>query len=147
MSSSQSWAKSLSFSFYISIVFCLASGFNFVTSKSEAITITPACQLPTAAPTFSSISSQAFSSIPFKALSSTPFQTSSPSASYTSGLEGTALNVTNSFRQQHNASALTWDDTLANYAQNWTNGCQWGHSVGDFSFHIEQLQKLLCSSL
>ena len=124
MCSSQSWLKSLPCSFYISIVFCIASGFNFVAGQNAGA-ITPVCQLPIAAPT------------------------SSPSASYTSELKGTVLNVTNFYRQQHNASLLTWNDTLANYAQNWTNGCQWEDSVGDFSFYyiIRALRKLLCSSL
>jgi Cysteine-rich secretory protein family len=133
MSSSQSLPKSLPCSFYISIVFCL---FNFVAGITELTAITPACQVPREAPT----STPSGYSSP----------TSSPSPSYTSetGFRGTVLNVTNLYRQQHNANPLTWNDTLANYAQNWANGCQFIHSVSNFSSCIIRApRKLLCSSL
>jgi uncharacterized protein YkwD len=172
MCSSQSWLKSLPCSFYISIVFCLASGFNFVLAGQNTEAISPACQLQSAAPTgFSQtlypISSQTLYpttsqtlyliSSPTICLISTPTSSqissqissppSTPDISETE-FKGTVLNVTNFYRQRHNASALTWNDTLANYAQNWANGCQWKHSVGNFSFCIiRALRKLLCSSL
>ena len=39
------------------------------------------------------------------------------------------LNSTNYFRAQHGASPLTWNTTLATYAQDYAQKCQWQHSV------------------
>ncbi|KAH9866343.1 hypothetical protein IAQ61_008348 [Plenodomus lingam] len=40
----------------------------------------------------------------------------------------TVLTWTNAYRARHNTPYLTWDNTLATYAQNWTNQCIWAHS-------------------
>ena len=42
----------------------------------------------------------------------------------------TVLSISNTVRQQYNASALLWNDTLAGYAQAWSEGCRFKHSVG-----------------
>lgn len=57
--------------------------------------------------------------------------TSTPADSYTSDtlFEETILNVTNEYRVGHNATALTWNDTLAEYADYWAKKCLWEHSV------------------
>ncbi|MCJ1243833.1 hypothetical protein MMC30_001030 [Trapelia coarctata] len=59
---------------------------------------------------------------------------SSPTSSsqYTSGTDfrTSILNSTNFFRTEHNATALTWNDSLASYATNYANNCHWQHSVG-----------------
>jgi len=53
---------------------------------------------------------------------------------YTGTAFGSAvLNSTNYFRAQHQASALTWNTTLAQYAQDYAQKCLWQHSVG---FHF-----------
>jgi len=39
-----------------------------------------------------------------------------------------ALDKHNEYRQTHGASPLTWDDTLAQKALEWANGCKWEHS-------------------
>lgn len=44
--------------------------------------------------------------------------------------EETILNVTNTYRKQHNATALKWNDTLADYAKDWSKKCNFEHSVG-----------------
>lgn len=54
-----------------------------------------------------------------------------PARSYTSEtlFEDTVLNVTNRYRAQHDASALTWNNSLTAYAENWAKKCLWKHSV------------------
>ncbi|KAH7132118.1 CAP domain-containing protein [Dendryphion nanum] len=42
----------------------------------------------------------------------------------------TALNITNTYRRQHNASALVWNDTLAEFAKGVSSGCVFEHSGG-----------------
>lgn len=39
------------------------------------------------------------------------------------------LNSTNYYRAHHQAANLTWDATLASYAQNYAEKCLWQHSV------------------
>ncbi|OCK83900.1 hypothetical protein K432DRAFT_379040 [Lepidopterella palustris CBS 459.81] len=39
------------------------------------------------------------------------------------------LNTSNYYRAQHNASALSWNESLADFAQEWGNGCVFMHSV------------------
>lgn len=40
------------------------------------------------------------------------------------------LSAHNTVRAHHGAVDLKWDDTLANAAQKWANGCQFKHSGG-----------------
>jgi|SRR5690242_1382593 len=40
------------------------------------------------------------------------------------------LNATNLYRRQHNASELSWNTTLAEAAQDWSEGCEFEHSGG-----------------
>ena len=58
--------------------------------------------------------------------------TSAPSESYTTGpaLIESTLNSTNHFRDQHNATPLTWNTSLADAASSWASRCQWRHSRG-----------------
>jgi len=52
--------------------------------------------------------------------------------SYTgNALQAAVLNSTNYYRAQHQAGALTWDDGLASYAQDYANKCAWQHSVSE----------------
>ncbi|KAF3041223.1 hypothetical protein E8E11_000913 [Didymella keratinophila] len=59
-------------------------------------------------------------------------QDSSVSAEYTSDsdFQTTILNVTNLYRQQHNASQLTWNESLAEFAKDWSEDCKFKHSGG-----------------
>ena len=43
--------------------------------------------------------------------------------------KATILNVTNTYRKQHNATALKWNDTLADFAEDWSKKCDFEHSV------------------
>ena len=47
----------------------------------------------------------------------------------TSQLKSQVLNSTNYFRSQHEARALSWDPSLAQYAQRYVDRCVWEHSV------------------
>jgi uncharacterized protein YkwD len=47
------------------------------------------------------------------------------------------LSVTNTYRAQHNASALVWDQELAEYAQEWGDSCEFGHSVSPNGFGLD----------
>lgn len=51
--------------------------------------------------------------------------------SYTSldDFENAVLQVTNDYRSAHDADALVWNETLAEYARNWAEVCIWQHSV------------------
>jgi hypothetical protein len=51
---------------------------------------------------------------------------------YVSGklFELAVLNSTNFWRQEYNATALAWNASLASYAQNYSAGCEFQHSVG-----------------
>lgn len=40
------------------------------------------------------------------------------------------LNATNTYRHQHDAAPLTWNESLAEKAQDWADDCNWKHSVG-----------------
>lgn len=40
-----------------------------------------------------------------------------------------ALNVTNTYRRQHNATSLEWNNTLADIAREWSERCVFEHSV------------------
>ena len=39
------------------------------------------------------------------------------------------LNSTNFFRQEHNASALAWNDSLSDFGRDYADRCLWQHSV------------------
>ncbi|KAL1623577.1 hypothetical protein SLS56_008217 [Neofusicoccum ribis] len=43
--------------------------------------------------------------------------------------KNTVLDVSNTVRQNYNASELAWNDTLADYAQSWSEGCKFEHSA------------------
>ncbi|KAL8662072.1 MAG: hypothetical protein Q9202_005046 [Teloschistes flavicans] len=56
----------------------------------------------------------------------------SPSISYTNddNFRSSCLNSTNTFRHQHNATALTWNTTLATAASVLAGACKFKHSGG-----------------
>jgi len=61
-----------------------------------------------------------------------PTSTAPTSDQYTSDstFESAILNSTNTYRSEHNATALSWNSSLATYALTWANQCQWAHSHG-----------------
>ncbi|RAL02445.1 putative extracellular SCP domain protein Pry1 [Aspergillus ibericus CBS 121593] len=58
--------------------------------------------------------------------------------SYTSPalFQNSILNVTNTYRNAHNASNLTWNTTLTEYAQSWAEQCKWQHSNGPYGENL-----------
>ncbi|KAI9840813.1 MAG: hypothetical protein M1837_001286 [Sclerophora amabilis] len=56
----------------------------------------------------------------------------STSTSYTSVDEfrDAMLSRHNLYRDQHNASALDWNNSLAEFGEQWANRCTWEHSGG-----------------
>ena len=66
----------------------------------------------------------------------TAIPTPSPTSSqYTSDsdFQSALLKAHNFFRDEHNATALTWNDTSASYAANYAKGCAFKHSVSPFT--------------
>ncbi|KAL5052155.1 CAP domain-containing protein [Aspergillus fruticulosus] len=59
-------------------------------------------------------------------------------SSYTSPnqFKSSILETTNAYRAAHNASDLSWDETLANYAKDWAKGCRWAHSSGPYGENL-----------
>ncbi|OJD32700.1 extracellular scp domain protein [Diplodia corticola] len=50
--------------------------------------------------------------------------------------KSTVLNISNTVRQNYNASALLWNNTLADYAQAWSEGCRFEHSNGPYGENL-----------
>lgn len=50
----------------------------------------------------------------------------------------TILNIHNADRKKHSAPALTWNTTLASYAQKWSNGCVFKHSGGPYGENLAE---------
>ncbi|KAK3629323.1 hypothetical protein LTR56_018098 [Elasticomyces elasticus] len=70
---------------------------------------------------------------------STVAATATGIASYTGDAFGAAiLNSTNYYRAQHQADALTWDDALASYAQDYAEKCAWQHSDGPYGENLAE---------
>ncbi|RMY79111.1 hypothetical protein D0863_00254 [Hortaea werneckii] len=67
-----------------------------------------------------------------------PTATSLDGMSYQDGLEAAVLNSTNYYRSQHQASNLTWDSALADYAQDYSKNCKWEHSGGEYGENLAQ---------
>ena len=44
-------------------------------------------------------------------------------------IKSQVLDTANYFRGLFSAKPLVWDDQLASYAQNYSQGCEWVHSV------------------
>jgi uncharacterized protein YkwD len=62
---------------------------------------------------------------------STPAATSSQYTS-DSDFQSALLTAHNFFRDEHNATALTWNDTSANYGANYAKACAFQHSVSSW---------------
>ncbi|KAG8525361.1 uncharacterized protein KY384_009005 [Bacidia gigantensis] len=67
--------------------------------------------------------------------SSTP-----PSSQYTdrSALQSAVLNSTNTYRRQHNASSIAWNDTLASYASDHVKACKFAHTGGPYGENLAE---------
>ncbi|KXT13090.1 hypothetical protein AC579_2144 [Pseudocercospora musae] len=71
-------------------------------------------------------------------LASSTFTTTSalPSSTMGSSFQSEVLNSTNWYRAQHEAAPLTWNSTLADYAQNYAKRCVWKHSGGAYGENL-----------
>lgn len=63
-------------------------------------------------------------SIPTAASSSVEMESSNSSS-----LQSAVLNSTNFYRTQHQVEPVKWNDTLADFAEDYAKGCIWKHSV------------------
>ncbi|KAG0280832.1 hypothetical protein BGZ95_008504, partial [Linnemannia exigua] len=52
------------------------------------------------------------------------------------GDQQSILQTHNDYRARHGASPLTWDDTLANFGNNWIQRCQMQHSGGKYGENL-----------
>ncbi|KAL4802795.1 CAP domain-containing protein [Aspergillus unguis] len=50
--------------------------------------------------------------------------------------KSSVLDTTNAYRAVHNASDLTWNDTLAGFAKDWAETCWWKHSGGPYGENL-----------
>ncbi|EME79984.1 uncharacterized protein MYCFIDRAFT_18029, partial [Pseudocercospora fijiensis CIRAD86] len=53
-----------------------------------------------------------------------------------SSFQNEVLNSTNWYRAQHEAAPLTWNSTLASYAQDYAKNCIWKHSGGPYGENL-----------
>ncbi|KAJ4366857.1 hypothetical protein N0V83_007385 [Neocucurbitaria cava] len=63
---------------------------------------------------------------------------STTSAEYTKDdtFRDSILNVTNTYRKQHNATSLEWNETLADFAKDWSDDCKFEHSGGPYGENL-----------
>jgi len=71
--------------------------------------------------------------VPPASVTSVPDTTSYTNAN---NLQTDILNSTNFYRYEHNATGLTWNTSLASYAQAWASRCQWQHSGGPYGENL-----------
>jgi hypothetical protein len=64
-----------------------------------------------------------------QASSQTPAPTGGKMAWQGQGFKDAVLNSTNQYRAQHEASAVKWNQTLASYAQDHADSCEFKHTV------------------
>jgi uncharacterized protein YkwD len=58
------------------------------------------------------------------------------SAAVSASVAKNIVNRHNKYRTKHHAPPLKWDETLANYAQKWSNGCVFEHSQGQYGENL-----------
>ncbi|KAJ5623897.1 hypothetical protein N7510_000206 [Penicillium lagena] len=68
----------------------------------------------------------------------TAIPTSPHPPSYTSktDFKSAVLQATNDYRTVHEASPLSWNETLEKYAKNWAEKCIWEHSGGPYGENL-----------
>ncbi len=71
-------------------------------------------------------------SLPFTHAIPQSTQPSAVSTEYTDDptFQRVVLDVSNQYRRQHNASLLSWNESLAETAQDWSDRCEFKHSGG-----------------
>lgn len=102
--------------------------------NGDYTTITSTTTIATTKTVYVEFSTNAAASIVTSAAATAENLTSTSSAdmSYTgTAFQAAILNSTNYYRAQHDAADLTWNATLAAYAQDYARECIWKHSVSD----------------
>ncbi|KAL9099728.1 MAG: hypothetical protein Q9163_004817 [Psora crenata] len=69
---------------------------------------------------------------------SLPSTSASPQYTSPANLRSAVLNSTNTYRYQHNATALTWNATLESYAKSHVNPCKFAHTHGPYGENLAQ---------
>jgi len=64
--------------------------------------------------------------------------TNSPSYTDDGKFRAAMLDTHNLFRKEHNATDLSWNDTLATFGANWTKTCKFEHSHGPYGENLAQ---------
>ncbi|KAH0559393.1 hypothetical protein GP486_004087, partial [Trichoglossum hirsutum] len=62
--------------------------------------------------------------------------TESPTYTDDKNFQKAIIDTHNLFRNEHNASALGWNDTLAKFGANWTIACEFNHSHGAYGENL-----------
>lgn len=65
-----------------------------------------------------------------------PSSPTSPTYLSLSDFKNAVLAMTNTYRSQHNATSLVWNDALVAYAKNWAKSCMWKHSVSPVLYYL-----------
>ena len=67
-----------------------------------------------------------------------PLFASTQSPDYTSSpqFQTSILNSTNTYRSQHNASALSWNTTLSTFADAYVQACKFAHTGGPYGENL-----------
>ncbi|KAL4929195.1 putative extracellular SCP domain protein Pry1 [Aspergillus undulatus] len=84
--------------------------------------------------TISSISTATATTI--ETATATPVVPQDPSYTSPQQFKSSILKTTNAYRAAYNASALTWNDTLADFAKSWAGGCNWEHSGAPYGENL-----------
>ncbi|KAL4907409.1 CAP domain-containing protein [Aspergillus multicolor] len=66
----------------------------------------------------------------------TPEVPQDPSYTSEQQFRSSILETTNTYRAAHNASDLSWNNTLADFAKDWAEGCKWEHSSGPYGENL-----------
>lgn len=66
----------------------------------------------------------------------TAFTQSSNEYTSNSTFKDTILSITNTYRRQHNATSLRWNETLVETSQEWSDKCEFKHSGGPYGENL-----------
>ncbi|KAB8265677.1 CAP domain-containing protein [Aspergillus pseudonomiae] len=69
-------------------------------------------------------------------VTATPTSPHPPSYTSPEVFRDTVLSSSNTYRKEHNASDLVWNETLTLYAKDWAEGCKWKHSHGPYGENL-----------
>ncbi|GAO46361.1 hypothetical protein G7K_0592-t1 [Saitoella complicata NRRL Y-17804] len=106
------------------------------TSTAAAATTTSSSSSTTPVTTSSTVSSSRTTTTTAASSSSSTTTSSAASATTTSSFIDSMLSWHNQYRAIHSAGAVTWNTTLATYAQNLADTCNFAHSGGPYGENL-----------